>query len=467
MENIMFESTHPQAAIKVIDFGLSKKYSTNHSHHNILTERVGTLYSMSPETMRGIAYTSQADLWSIGVVTFILLANGRVHPFEGKNPKQVVANVLRGRFSFNDNEMWGHISTHGKDFISNLLVLEPERRLTASTAREHPWFAYCKKLQECQQPLEPEATATLDVAVSAQTRATNSAAASIAVAAATFVPNTTNNENGSQQAGDDAETSFKSIDTDASKMEELKNRVCTSLVEYADMGEFRKLALNVIAKNSSSSEIFELRKVFEEFDYLGTGTITLEEFSAALSQFHYSPHVIHKIFTKIDVNRDNVINYTEFLAAALETQGTIEEYRLAEAFDLMDDDDSGYISHENLRKILPRAKYSDAYVDQLIAEGDIKGDGVISYEAFLQVFAKKKHDRIKAIYYDSSNRAARERNVTDAAHGDDDDDDDEESSNDSSKSTDDILRRYGILQSLRRGFGSTERLVCKRESNKS
>lgn len=43
-----------------------------------------------------------------------------------------------------------------------------------------------------------------------------------------------------------------------------------------------------------------------------------------------------------DVNRNNQVNYTEFLAAALETQGYIQEYRLAEAFDLMDSDDSGY-----------------------------------------------------------------------------------------------------------------------------
>jgi Protein kinase domain/EF hand len=332
LENIMFESTHLQGAIKVIDFGLSKNYSTN-SHH-ILTERVGTLYSMSPETMRGIPYTTQADLWSIGVVTFILLANGRVQPFEGRNPKQVVANVLRGRFSFDNDEIWGHISQQAKDFISSLLVLEPNQRLTASTAREHEWFAYCKKLQERQQL---ERSSALDAAIAAAARSattsTTTAASSATqadastttmAAAAAVADNETNTEDGGSIAnasrsnqhvgGGYAEASFRSIDKDTSKMEEFKNRVRASLVEYAGMGEFRKLALNVIAKKSSSSEIFEVRKVFEEFDYLGTGTITLEEFSTALSQFQYSPRDIHKIFSKIDVNRDNAINYTEFVA---------------------------------------------------------------------------------------------------------------------------------------------------------
>jgi calcium-dependent protein kinase len=45
------------------------------------------------------------------------------------------------------------------------------------------------------------------------------------------------------------------------------------------------------------------------------------------------------------VNKNNAINYTEFLAAALETQGAIEEHRLAEAFDLLDTDDSGYSTY--------------------------------------------------------------------------------------------------------------------------
>lgn len=47
-----------------------------------------------------------------------------------------------------------------------------------------------------------------------------------------------------------------------------------------------------------------------------------------------------------DVNGCNEITYTEFIAATLDLHGRVEEKRLAEAFDLMDDDDSGYISKE-------------------------------------------------------------------------------------------------------------------------
>jgi len=285
-ENIMFESQHPEAAIKVIDFGLSKAYSPS---DNILTERVGTLYSMSPETMQG-TYTYSADLWSIGVCTYMMLAGGQ-KPFESKTPKQLVAKVLLGQYSF-EGEIWKEINEKAKSFIRELLVVKPQDRASASQAMSHPWLS---------------------------------------------------------------EASLHS--THHSVDEDFKLRVKESIIRYADTGDFRKLALNVIAKKSTSEEIFELRKVFDEFDTLNTGTLTMEEFQEALKQFDYTPEDIAKIFHKIDVNKNSVINYTEFLAAALETQGMIEEYRLAEAFDLMDSDDSGYISRDNLRQILGSHRY--------------------------------------------------------------------------------------------------------------
>ena len=65
----MFESTHPEAEIKVIDFGLSKKYLPDSPY---LSDGVGTIYTMAPQVLQGM-YTSQADLWSVGVIAFMLL----------------------------------------------------------------------------------------------------------------------------------------------------------------------------------------------------------------------------------------------------------------------------------------------------------------------------------------------------------------------------------------------------------
>lgn len=357
MENILWESPHPDAEIKLIDFGLTKEYS---AQNNILTERVGTLYSMSPETMKGI-YTQQADLWSIAVCAFIMLANGQRKPFEGRTPKEVVAKVLRGDYTFEES-IWKGISEEAKDFIRRLLVVEPSERPTAAEALEHEWIV--KHHQERSRGNKTP--------------------------------------------------------------EDFVHRVCESIIEYADMGEFRKLALNVIAKKSTSSEIIALRKVFEEFDTQNTGTITLDEFQKALSSSDYSEEEIKAIFRKVDVNQTDVINYTEFLAATLETQGAIEEYRLAEAFDAIDSDDSGYISRENLRNILG-SRSDESYIDKLIGEADFRKDGRVSYEEFLQLFAQTKRDQVRSMYEEvAAERAA----------------------------DDELLRKHGILKGFRKNFSS-------------
>ena len=84
-------------------------------------------------------------------------------------------------------------------------------------------------------------------------------------------------------------------------------------------------------------------------------------------------------------NKHGVISYTEFLAATLEAQGHIDEYRIAEAFDGLDCDGSGYISKDDLREILG-AKCTNEYVMKLLEEFDADGDGQISYPEFKRAF---------------------------------------------------------------------------------
>lgn len=66
--------------------------------------------------------------------------------------------------------------------------------------------------------------------------------------------------------------------------------------------------------------------------------------------------------------------YTEFLAATLEAKGDIEEERIAEAFDRLDSDDTGYISRENLEGLCGK-EWSKKRIEDLIAEADLDNDG--------------------------------------------------------------------------------------------
>jgi calcium-dependent protein kinase len=330
-----------------VSYSHNFRHSTQRDH--ILVERVGTLYSMSPETMQG-AYDEKADLWSIGVCTYMLLAGGN-KPCEGKTPKEMVAKVLAGLYDF-EGDMWKEMSESSQTFIRDLLVVETKDRPSASEACKHSWI----------------------------------------------------------QEYSNARDAMEDIDID----EAFKDRVRECIIQYADTGPFRKLALNVIAKRSTPKEIFKLRKVFYSFDTLNTGTITLEELREALAQFNVAEDEVEKVFRQIDVNRNNVINYTEFLAACLESQGDLEEHRLAEAFDLMDSDDSGFITRSNLRQILGEHS-NEAYIDKLLAEADCENNGKISYSKFLLCFSRESKRRVSKIYKrqslsDNSNDASSESN---------------------------------------------------------
>ena len=85
------------------------------------------------------------------------------------------------------------------------------------------------------------------------------------------------------------------------------------------------------------------------------------------------------------------IRYTEFIAATIEAHGAISEERLAEAFDRLDSDDSGYISADNLREILGENIPRET-IDQIIQEADLTKDNRISYGEFMALWERKEED---------------------------------------------------------------------------
>lgn len=89
-----------------------------------------------------------------------------------------------------------------------------------------------------------------------------------------------------------------------------------------------------------------------------------------------------------DLDGSGRIRYTEFLAATIEAQGAISEERLAEAFDRLDSDDSGYISAENLVEMLGKDFPRDE-IDAIIKEADLTKDNRISYSEFLALWEDK------------------------------------------------------------------------------
>jgi len=130
-----------------------------------------------------------------------------------------------------------------------------------------------------------------------------------------------------------------------------------------------------------------MREAFDKYDTEKDGVISFDEFKLALAKFNYTDEELNDMFSRMDVNCNGVVLYTEFIAATLELHGRVEEKRLAEAFDLMDDDDSGFISKENLIKLLGNDVPPER-IEKLIRQADFDGDGMISFEDFLTMFRK-------------------------------------------------------------------------------
>jgi len=90
------------------------------------------------------------------------------------------------------------------------------------------------------------------------------------------------------------------------------------------------------------------------------------------------------------------IKYTEFLAATIEAQGALSEERLAEAFDRIDSDDSGYISADNLLELLGD-DFPKEEIDAIIKEVSTENDGKISYAEFLALWEDRKEQEREEI----------------------------------------------------------------------
>jgi len=171
-----------------------------------------------------------------------------------------------------------------------------------------------------------------------------------------------------------------------------------SIAAYGTVGQLKKMALMVIAHQSTTDEIIELRKAFDAYDSGNDGTISFQEFREAMQNANadYTDDDIDNFFKSVDTGNDNKIYYLEFLAATLEAHGRIAEERLADAFDRLDSDDSGYISRTNFKDILGK-EYTDEKVDEFLKEVDSDFDGKISFEEFLVYFHKDQKDQVREL----------------------------------------------------------------------
>ncbi len=320
-ENILLEGKNDgELSLKLIDFGAANYLREDESNKK-LSLKIGTPYYMAPEVFNK-DYNSKCDLWSCGVILYILLVG--FPPFDGDTDEEIEANVKCGEYTF-DTEEWVGVSEDAKSFVRKLLQMDPAKRLSAEEAIKDTWI--------------------------------------------------TKNINMRSLKSKDKQPTHK-FNSDALKKFTSKNKLKQASIAFL----VHNMSTNEMVKNLK--DIFkqlddsgdgrlshdELKKGYQKF------------FSDSLSEMEFEA-LIHKL----DGDNSGFVEYEEFLRATMDTESILTDKNLKIAFDFFDKDGSGHLSAEEIKSVLGiMSNESDGgeLVKNIIKEVDINGDGQVNYNEF-------------------------------------------------------------------------------------
>ncbi|KAJ4711980.1 putative Calcium-dependent protein kinase [Melia azedarach] len=296
-ENFLFLGTNEDSPLKATDFGLSVFFKPGDVFKDLV-----------------VSYGAEADIWSAGVILYILLSG--VPPFWGENEQGIFDAILRGHIDFS-SDPWPSISGSAKDLVKKMLRSDPKERLSAAEVLNHPWVRVDGDASD--KPL--------DIAVLTRMKQFRAMNKLKKVALKVIA------ENLSEEEIMGLKEMFKSMDTDNSgtiTFEELKAGLpklgtklseseVRQLMEAADVdgnGTIDYIEFITATMHMNRMEREEhLYKAFEYFDKDNSGYITMEELEHALKKYNMGDaKTIKEIIAEVDADNDGRINYDEFVA---------------------------------------------------------------------------------------------------------------------------------------------------------
>jgi len=134
-ENMLMSTKEKDAQVKITDFGLSKFFDEQSS---VMKTPCGTPGYIAPEVLHMRGYDKQCDVWSMGVIVYILLCG--FPPFYADNDAQLFEKIKRGEYQFL-KPYWDPISDAAKQFVQRMLVVDPKKRATCEDLLKDPWLS--------------------------------------------------------------------------------------------------------------------------------------------------------------------------------------------------------------------------------------------------------------------------------------------------------------------------------------
>ena len=301
--------------VKIIDFGTAKIFDKNKIPRAI----VGSIYYIAPEVLLK-KYGKECDMWSLGVILYMFIVGHA--PFDGRSNRDIMEKIKKGKYLKNEKR-WKKASNEVKDLINKLLVLEPEKRLTAFEALKHPWFK---------------------------------------VSNSNILYNNISKEEVLNCISNLLNYSIKS------KFEELvlayivhnlprpkQAKSCIKLFKLANKNEDGKLSRNELKETL-------LNFVSEEF---------LQNFD--------------DIFSLLDGDNNDYIDYEEFLRATLDRKLLVNDRILKLAFRFFDKEKIGVISKDKIMKLFVGTNMTEEVFNNIFDEIDSDKDGQIDFNDFKEM----------------------------------------------------------------------------------
>lgn len=314
------------SALKLIDFGISRQCKPG----DVMTTKACTLAYVAPEVIAG-EYSLTCDVWSLGVIIFLILSGSPV--FSGPN-REIYDAIKSCKYSF-DAPVWANISEDAKDLISNLLVLDPQKRYTAEQALHHPWI----------DKLAPKGKDENLLAAGIHNWKSFQAANKLKKATLTVI---------AQQLGENKISNLKemfdALDTDddgAVTMEEMQEAI-------------KKLGLSEMSEH--------LAHIMENVDSKGNGVIDYTEFVAA--------SLDKKLYLEEDVC------WAAFRVFDIQGNGRLTRDELAKML-------GGGNSDKKFEHVWEDVMHVDRKeIEKILMEHDADGDGAIDFDEFMVMMRK-------------------------------------------------------------------------------
>ena len=323
LENFLFESRADDSNLKLIDFGLSARYQPRFKR---MTTMVGTPYYIAPEILQGDkrGYTSACDMWSLGVITYMLLSG--TPPFKGRHDADVLTSVRRGKYTLSGRR-WEHVSDHAKNFVRKLLVYNATKRISATDGLKDPWIVRHARARARKSPeskdLNPEIVSNLRAFT--QFSALKRAALE-AIAFQVAAPKLANLREVFLQMDEDrtGHISLHEMQRVLVSRAGMDEGEVEQIFSRLDQDEQKTISYSEFLAATLSKRFYmregRIRAAFQKLDIDNSGYITADNLKDMLGD-DFTPKRVQEMIAEADIGGDGRIDYQEFLGLFREQAG--------------------------------------------------------------------------------------------------------------------------------------------------